>query len=1054
MKRVQVACWLAGALVATAQAKTVALWPLEENLRCLVDTRLQLTTNGYTRLSEENALPWAIPPNPDTDRHLGELPNSKAIWSTANSAGPMATVTDRDLANAVCSTSDFTIEGWINVQQIPDNNGWYILVNALGGSGGPGGWIWSMRRQSRSQYFTDFELFVKDGPGDTCLGGKRFEEPETQLVDQWMHVALTHVWKNTDGKSEWNMYTNGVFYAQLVHNAAAKQTPSNCALEFGGRSGNVQRFRGGLDYWRVSDRVLAPEEFLCAGGEGSPMPVDETPTAFYWKLDRKADGTVDTTPQVGRTALGGGYVVSGVDSPFRHIGSSDRAFEGQPPNTTVTLPRDNAGCFYAPEGSNYLRFDNLGRELEIDRAFTVEGWFKPERTSAGSQNVQYIFNTRTDGNGWALGLQSSNTGDIWYLQLYAQQVDASKHILVGNANLSPAMTDWSDWKHVALTYDPAAGDGRGVWSCYLDGVLSGSATNNQVPTANSGSEYFHIGGRVGTATTFNGYIDCVRVARGVLDPRQFLCEANDPLAVADADVLGLWPLDSVRGVYPFSEDVKGTYPIQALSVWDEKYLVGTVEDAPVITNPDSTEAFAGSPTNLVGAAAFNVPANNNAARSHLLTYSTNVCSFFRNTRPGWTAECFVKRTSGTPTNWELIFGLCNNMKVDATGMYINFTYRNNGFYMFDNGVCATTNGDEVFPDSTGSDLPVGAWAHVALEFCIREIDGVEKGVYEVFVNGVSKGRIVKDKINPSANAKVFTLGGRLNSDSSFKGAISSLRLSRRALDPSEFLCAAGTSAPQTTGTVAYWPLDFDGTSVDFGSRVQTGAWITERVGVAGSAEMALPRVPNGDTSADFVGDPRANNGSVVLSGASCRLVVPFLGLRADTAKAFTFEGWMKWTGAASASGHDIVMGTYRPSFEKGWKLYIDSTGGPPCLRLFAKVGYPYSPLVPDRVLVADVSDWRNAWKHLAFVYDPHAGAKGTWTLWVDGKVAGCVENLWSPQGVVAGTDLLGLGMIPHGLSYAYDSATGGYDMWRLSEGALTKDDFLYRRPNSTLLIIR
>jgi len=454
--------------------------------------------------------------------------------------------------------------------------------------------------------------------------------------------------------------------------------------------------------------------------------------------------------------------------------------------------------------------------------------------------------------------------------------------------------------------------------------------------------------------------------------------------------------------------------------------------------------FAGSPTNLNGSVAFNTPANGNASSSELSAYS-GVSEFFR-TRPSWTAECYVKRTSSTPTNWELIFGSASNMKTSVTSMKLSFTYRSNGFVLYDNVNCDLF--DIPFSGTSGSDLPVGQWAHVALTFKTDVVSGVNKGVYEVFVDGVSKGTITKVLANLDKTESVLVVGGRSSSGNSFKGNISSFRLSSRALDPSEFLCATPAEPPAgERGTIAYWPLDFNGSDVDVGSRVMAGARFNEVNGASGSAERAVARVPRPDESEDFEGNPRANIGSLKLTGLQQNLTVNGLGLRTDINSAFTVEGWFKAQADGNAGGTGVICGTYRPGTLKGWKLYLDKTGATPCVRLMATPGYPFTRIVNDAVLVADASDWMGTWKHVALTYDVRAGRKGRWTLWVDGKAMGCAENIWMPQGSTISTELFAIGAVFDGYS-----ALGSYDLWRLSKGALTKADFLYAKSGLMLMV--
>ena len=355
--------------------------------------------------------------------------------------------------------------------------------------------------------------------------------------------------------------------------------------------------------------------------------------------------------------------------------------------------------------------------------------------------------------------------------------------------------------------------------------------------------------------------------------------------------------------------------------------------------------------------------------------------------------------------------------------------------------------DKAFPKSTGSDLPKDKWTHVALT-CQKTASG--KIAYEAFVEGDSKGIIEEPYAQASSpSPSFFVLGGRPHAANSFMGNISSLRLSSRVLAPNEFLCAASTAQPTTTQTIAYWSLDFDGTSVDLTSRVPTAVVSNESVGVVGSTRRAFNRVPNPDKSEDFIGNRQANAGSISLSGAdghfSCGV-----GLQADVDASFTAEGWVKAALADNANAASVICGTYDLEEARGWKLVLDTAGEKPCVRLKASAGVAYTGFVDD-VMVEDASGWDGAWKRLALTYDVHAGSRGVWTLFVDGKAVKSVENRWSPQSVLCNAEFFCLGA----RSSADRSLSGSYDVWRLSRGVLTPSEFLgYSVPRGLLLFVR
>ncbi len=1066
MRKICLSLLLGGCAALTshlATAKTVALWPLEydarlgeNNLRCMVNPANDMTLGkAVVSVTNNAALPWALPPNPDTARHVYACDNARAFWNldASGNQSQICYAKSEAIARALCVTNDFTLEGWINIQDVPGTNKWYILAMAHGAFENTGGWTLSLRQQKESDYKLDFVLYVctEKGKGaDIHLGRneQKWFMPEDYdgLTNRWMHLALVHRARNAKNKEEWTVFTNGVaFVTELRDPFPTTETYNGGALDLGGRSTVGQRFKGGLDYWRISDEALEPSAFLCAGGAGTPAAVDTSPSLHYWKLDRTKDGGIDCSAQLGRVPLSLEFPSPVDGSSGYFLPSRDVAFEGQPPNSAVTLQDGgNRGSFSAANGNCAWEFNNLGQKVDIDRSFTLEGWFKPQRGLA-DQRVQRIFETRTGLNGWAFHLHTG-TDRRWHLKLFVQQTNgvvlASDHLLSGD------LSHWSDWKHVALVYDHTAADGRGVWTAYLDGEMCGCHTNTATPTMATGSQVFRIGGQPKSNRSFSGGIDCLRVTARALAPEELLCATTNPRLVAAADILAFWPLDcSADGLACIGTDLMGNYSFAP--ELPDCIRPSSVADAPAISNPDATWTFCGD-TNLSGSVLFSSATSRCA---YLRTEDPGVVEMFRGTS-GWTAECYVKRTE-TVLEWEVLLAAFSRSLLNEFGAAFALSYRTSGFVLYDN---VTTDRphlieDQKFPNSTSDDLPIGVWKHVALVCDYRIIDEVRKVVHEVYVDGVSVGALTNTPLEtPTTHGKMFSVGGRAHSENSFKGCISSVRLSSRPLAPSEFLCAPEPmpSDPPEAVTSAMWPLDWTAGALDLESRVTAGARFRNVEDVAGSTETARGRVPNADPSEDYEGDSKRNVGSVTF-GSTGSLSLNSLGTRTETTVPFTVEGWVKWAHADAPHGHEVIVGTYLASKLAGWKLYVDTTGATPALRLFAQPYFPCSPLVGDATLVADVSSWEDTWKHVALVYDPKVG-RGTWSCYVDGKLAGSAENIWAPQGATFGVHAFALGRFASDTTV--DAFAGGYDMWRLAQGALTPEEFLYRRASGTLLLLR
>ena len=300
------------------------------------------------------------------------------------------------------------------------------------------------------------------------IGPVLSQEMEASLTNSWHHLALTH--KGT----AWKVYIDGgdpiaeATVAEPADHAAA----SFSGLYFGGRPNNnttANRLNASFDYWRVSDKALDPSEFLCAGGVGTlvPEPVDATTdtTVAYWKLDRKADGSLDTWDYVGTANLHGGFMPTQVGGQIATNANSvlapdaECAFVGNPPNPTASLGgAGNAGSLLARHhDSEYavMNVPGLGAELEpATGSFTIEAYLKPRRRES-PPGGQFIFTTcGSDNNNYGWCLQLVNLGTDWRLVVMAHDDDGYTPY---NAQVSGTLTDWDEWKRVALVYESGAG---------------------------------------------------------------------------------------------------------------------------------------------------------------------------------------------------------------------------------------------------------------------------------------------------------------------------------------------------------------------------------------------------------------------------------------------------------------------------------------------------------------------------------------------------------------------------------------------------------------------
>ena len=278
-----------------------------------------------------------------------------------------------------------------------------------------------------------------------------------------------------------------------------------------------------------------------------------------------------------------------------------------------------------------------------------------------------------------------------------------------------------------------------------------------------------------------------------------------------------------------------------------------------------------------------------------------------------------------------------------------------------------------------------------------------------------------------------------------------MRLSSRVLAPVEFLCGSQPLPSPTvrsyrTGTVAYWPFEnYDGEpeTLDRTGAYAVSASTTYGV-VSGITEGAVSKLWNPDVQ---TGGLRANVGAVAL--ASGVLPASSLGLELEYDRAFTVEGWWRSpSGAALLPA--TLFGTYVPSVDAGWKVYMDSSSGRLQLKVLAKHLGNWSP-VADGALIDNIEPQVGSWSHLAVVYNPSLGLCGRWTAYVDGKEKGAVDNVWRNCRWHCELQRFDFGASStlHETGFA-----GDLDQWRVSGAALSPDAFLWRSPRGMILCFR
>lgn len=1048
-----------GAGAFLGEARTVALWPLEQREdslfdgRCLVDSTNNLSL-GASAMMEASGLDWGLPPNPDAAFHMVERANESAVRSVGGS--PCLFNAGGALCRHVARDRDFTIEGWLKFADLPASNDWWFIVGGYDGSqSADQRWMLSfrapeVRAPGEGVDAFHWHVYAQTGIGNVAL--HRYAQKDLEaMTNGWRHLALVH--EAAVGNCErWTFYLDGIQLGQCTGDVKEGQPLLDGRFEIGARvsSGNTRASKALFDYWRLSDAALSPDKFLCAGDAGTARPAFET--VAYWPLDVTESGAIDSHDVVGDAALSGGFWTNTTEYAANRIAPRADAAFVNPPNATVELPNGNAGCVQGAVSHGTLLNNGVGTYLSLTNDFTVEGWIAPRVVGRDTSAAfpMFLFGTRhAFETGWALQLRYRPDLTAQF-DLYA--VDDQGE-LCANVAFPVDVSGWYEtWRHVALVYNHDGGAARyGRWELFLDGVSTGWIDNGRTVDVRSETPMFVMLNRPGMAGIGNGFtgrMDCMRVSGAALSPAQFMCATN---GTAATDVLALWPLNVVNGAYFDLRDVVGAYHLldgmydtldgNGTFTTREYCARGVSGVAPSIPNPETSAAFRGDPARtLNGSVRFRDGTDGPGKRASLVTGSQTALAALGGE---FTLECYFMRESSTNDNQEVFFALSDARK----DVSVRFFYAVDKGFVIWQRLFGSELKDTPFAGTKPDDLASDVWHHLALVHAFETEDGESYSVWRLFIDGVQKGAAARAKrtATPSMDGRLLLLGGRhWREDNSLRGLMSSVRLSRGVRPPEAFLCAGPTTPAMTSAvTRAFWPLDMVAGTADLSCWLDADYGFTS-VGTVGAAAAARPFVPRiAELGDGFGGHSRVNGGSVSLASGAA-LVSPARGLALEPGRTFTVEGWIKWDNARTAD--ETIFQVGRPDSPTGGiRLFIDKSEATPNVRLWACGRWPNTPYA-DGVLLDDVTGLAGVWTHLALVHD-----LTTWRLYVDGRLCGTLANLRAPA---PDEDYFSTGDLTLGSSVEDETFVGAFDLWRLSSGVREPDDFLYTPPRGTVFILR
>ena len=389
----------------------------------------------------------------------------------------------------------------------------------------------------------------------------------------------------------------------------------------------------------------------------------------------------------------------------------------------------------------------------------------------------------------------------------------------------------------------------------------------------------------------------------------------------------------------------------------------------------------------------------------------------------FTAQCWIKKDAGSVGGFRYIFA-----KIGGYAMRIN----SDGTL---SAAILQTNANDALVCTTQTAID-NQWHHVAAIFDTRSGNNSVR----LFVDGIEDSSITYDAaVDYSPSVSEFNIGAYKYGNYAFEGKIDELQF--MAGTPIRFLNNALVPSPPPPGEVAYWSFDDDSYGINvapaFGSSVVvTGSGSVASDTVAGSGNPGTGPVWKADVPAltgqvnlksleldvDY-GYTYESTGFVqVPSGVTALQFNPSSG----ASGMFTAQCWIKKDPGSTSGSRNIFVkiGGYC------LRLNTDNTLSACILRTNS-----YDGLVRTSTTVID-----DQWHHVAAVYDTRATQNAV-SLFIDGVEEGAITY---DSGIdyipVAGEFIIG------GYKYGDYAYEGKIDEVRLTEGALTPDEFAFGDP--------
>ena len=473
------------------------------------------------------------------------------------------------------------------------------------------------------------------------------------------------------------------------------------------------------------------------------------------------------------------YVTNGVPETLRVL---------DPVSKTIAASADKALSFpcTSPGGQGAL-LETPNDSAFRPSSFTVEMFVRLTEGRSGWQMLACQPSTTVDCYGWAISFYQYQSSGV-DMKLMFIKADGSTQQDCQFDKGASTLSDWK-WHHIAMTVYPHATDSsKTVVRFYLDYAKIYDYNAPFVLSLPDSTDCpVQIGGTTTTAWNFMGEIGEFRFSSGVLDPGEFLRPHN---AAIDKDVVLYYDFedtDAYDGNFAYSTNSASDVVNEASPIMPGAFQkkVGTdsktypfIDEASpghrVLPSQNAESERTMNSTHAFRNASYRVVGSNTSRLKCTPAYA----DIFRDTED-FTVEMFYKCGEKEYSDETIV----QQAKLLFIPGQFEVGFANPTAQMIP--ILKTSGGNVMF--SSGTRVDDGKWHHIAV---VVKQSGDSK-TFSWYHDGDlynNQSKTFSGTVSPMTSGAVWHIGTN-NGGRAFDGWIDSLRVTLRALDPSEFLRA-------------------------------------------------------------------------------------------------------------------------------------------------------------------------------------------------------------------------------------------------------------------------